>query len=152
MPKGMPCLRTSTPAWQGILTCWFTRARQACSLRWSGEFGRACPGELFPTIDLTRLPLKPDFPNRIKLCGIGLGIGLALGTLLTGGAEYLDDRIHDEKALEELLPVPMLSETPVITTQAEKRRQQRRLWLTWVLAGFVFATILAGSAVSLLWG
>jgi hypothetical protein len=63
----------------------------------------------------------------------------------------LDDRIHDEKALEELLPVPMLSETPVITTQAEKRRQQRRLWLTWVLAGFVFATILAGSAV-LLWG
>ena len=43
------------------------------------------PGELLLTIDLTRLPLKPDFPNRIKLCGIGLGIGLALGTILTGG-------------------------------------------------------------------
>jgi succinoglycan biosynthesis transport protein ExoP len=110
------------------------------------------PGELLLTIDLTRLPLKPDFPNRIKLCGIGLGIGLALGTLLTGGAEYLDDRIQDEKALEELLPVPVLSEIPVITTQAEKRRHQRSLRLTWALTGFVFATILAGSTISFLWG
>jgi polysaccharide biosynthesis transport protein len=110
------------------------------------------PGELLLTIDLTRLPLKPDFPNRIKLCGIGLGIGLALGTLLTGGVEYLDDRIHDEKALEESLPVPVLSEIPVITTQAEKRRHQRSLRLTWALTGFVFATILAGSTISILWG
>jgi hypothetical protein len=64
----------------------------------------------------------------------------------------LDDRIHDEKALEELLPVPVLSEIPVITTQAEKRRHQRSLRLTWALTGFVFATILAGSTISFLWG
>jgi uncharacterized protein involved in exopolysaccharide biosynthesis len=110
------------------------------------------PGKLLLTIDLTRLPLKHDFPNRIKLCVIGFGVGLALGTLLTWGAEYLDDRIHDEKALKELLPVPVISEIPVITTRAEKRRQQRRLWLKWVLTGFVFATILTGSAISFLWG
>ena len=109
-------------------------------------------GDLLPTIDLTRLPLKPDFPNRIKLWGIGLGVGLALGTLLTAGAEYLDDRIHDEKALKELLPVTVVSVIPAITTKDDKRRQQRRLWLTWVLTGFVFATILAGSAISFLWG
>ena len=111
------------------------------------------PGkELLPTIDLTRLPLKPDFPNRIKLCSIGLGIGLALGTLLTGGAEYLDDRIHDEKALKELLPETVISEIPAIPIKDDKRREHRRLWLTWVLTGFVFAAILAGSAISFLWG
>jgi len=100
-------------------------------------------------LDLTHLPLKPDFPNCIKLYGIGLGIGFALGTVLTGGAEYLDDRIHDEKALKELLPGAVISE---ITTQEEKGRRQRRLWLTWVLTGFVLATILAGSTISFLWG
>lgn len=109
-------------------------------------------GKLLLTIDLTRLPLKHDFPNRIKLCGIGLGIGLALGTLLTWGAEYLDDRIHDEKALKELLPETVMSAIPAITTKDDRKRQQRRLWLTSVLIGFVFATILAGSAVSFLWG
>jgi hypothetical protein len=40
----------------------------------------------------------------------------------------------------------------VITGQDEERRQQRRLWLTWALTGFVFATILAGSAISFLRG
>ena len=56
------------------------------------------------TIDLTRLPLKHDFPNRIKLCVTGLGVGLALGTLLTWGAEYLDDRIHDRKHSRSCYP------------------------------------------------
>ena len=46
----------------------------------------------------------------------------------------------------------VVSVIPAITTKDDKRRQQRRLWLTWVLMGFVFATILAGSAVSFLWG
>jgi polysaccharide biosynthesis transport protein len=106
-------------------------------------------GELV-RIDLTRLPLKPDFPNRIKMCGIGLGVGLALGTLLVGGTEYLDDGFYDEKALKETLPVTVISEIPVISSQDEERRQQRRFWLTWALTGFVFATILAGSAISFL--
>ena len=104
------------------------------------------------TIDLTHFPLKHDFPNRIKLCVAGLGVGLALGTLLTWGAEYLDDRIHNEKSLKELLPVTVVSVIPAITTKDDKRRQQRRLWLIWVLTGFVCSTILAGSAISFLWG
>jgi polysaccharide biosynthesis transport protein len=107
-------------------------------------------GELLRTIDLSRLPLKPDFPNRIKLCGIGLGFGLLLGTLLAGAAEYLDDRLYGEEGLKNLLPVSAITKIPAITTHEEKRRQQRKLWLTWALTGFVFATILAGSAISFL--
>jgi succinoglycan biosynthesis transport protein ExoP len=109
-------------------------------------------GGILRTIDLTRLPLKPDFPNRIKMCGIGLGVGLALGTVLVGGTEYLDDRLYDEKGLKETLPVTVISDIPVISSRDEERRQQRRLWLTWALAGFVFASILAGSAISFLRG
>src|SRR6202050_5665805 len=34
-------------------------------------------GERFQVIDPASFPQKPEFPNRLKFCGIGLGIGLA---------------------------------------------------------------------------
>ena len=72
-------------------------------------------GERFRIIDPPSLPVKPDFPNRLKFCGIGLGIGLALGVVVAGAFEMMDDRIHDEKALQKLLPVAVMSEIPAIT-------------------------------------
>src|SRR5580704_17489180 len=109
-------------------------------------------GEHFQMIDPPSLPLKPDFPNRLKFCGIGLGIGIALGGALAGGAEFLDDRLYNEKALKELIPVNVISEIPPITSPEEEKQQERKVWLGWVAAGFVFATILAGSAISYLRG
>jgi succinoglycan biosynthesis transport protein ExoP len=105
-------------------------------------------GEHFQMIDPPSLPLKPDFPNRLKFCGIGLGVGLALGGIVAGGLEFLDDRLYDEKGLKALLPVAVISEIPAITSPEEERKQERKLWLSWVAAGLVFATILAGSAIS----
>jgi succinoglycan biosynthesis transport protein ExoP len=109
-------------------------------------------GEHFQMIDPPSLPLKPDFPNRLKFCGIGLGIGIALGGALAGGTEFLDDRLYSEKALKELIPVNVISEIPPITSPEEEKKQARKLWLGWVAAGVVFATILAGSAISYLRG
>jgi hypothetical protein len=103
-------------------------------------------------IDPPSLPIKPDFPNRLKFCGIGLGIGIALGGVLAGGMEFLDDRLYDEKALKDLLPIAVISEIPPITSPSEERRQERKLWMGWVTAGIVFATVLAGSAISFLRG
>jgi succinoglycan biosynthesis transport protein ExoP len=105
-------------------------------------------GEHFQMIDPPSLPLKPDFPNRLKFCGIGLGIGIALGGALAGGTEFLDDRLYNEKALKELLPVRVISEIPSIASPEEEKRQERKLWVGWAAAGIVFATILAGSAIS----
>jgi polysaccharide biosynthesis transport protein len=105
-------------------------------------------GEHFQMIDPPSLPLKPDFPNRLKFCGIGLGIGIALGGVIAGGTEYLDDRLYNEKALKDLLPVSVISEIPPITSPQEERSLERKLWVGWVTAGVVFATILAGSAIS----
>ena len=54
-------------------------------------------GERFRILDPPSLPTKPDFPNRLKFCGIGLMVGLLLGALVAGSVEMMDDRIYDEK-------------------------------------------------------
>jgi polysaccharide chain length determinant protein (PEP-CTERM system associated) len=105
-------------------------------------------GERFRIIDPPSLPLKPDFPNRLKFCVIGLGIGLALGTVVAGAFEMMDDRIYDEKELQKLLPVPVISEIPALAAAADERNERRRLWMGWATAVFVSATILLGSALS----
>src|SRR4029077_8365827 len=76
-------------------------------------------GERFRVIDPPSLPIKPEFPNRLKFCGIGLGVGLALGTLVVGASEAMDDRIHDEKELQELLPVAVISEIPPLAAASD---------------------------------
>ena len=95
---------------------------------------------------------NPNFPNRLKFCGIGLGIGLALGAVVAGAFEMMDDRIHDEKELQKLLPVAIISEIPAITVAREEQSARRRLWLGWATAVFVSVTILLGSAFSYLRG
>jgi succinoglycan biosynthesis transport protein ExoP len=109
-------------------------------------------GERFRIIDPPSLPMKPDFPNRLKFCGIGLGVGLALGIVVAGAFEMMDDRIHDEKALQKLLPVAVMAEIPAITVTSEEQQERRRLWLGWATAAFVSVTILLGSAFSYLRG
>ena len=109
-------------------------------------------GERFRIIDPPSLPVKPDFPNRLKLCGIGLGIGLALGVVVAGAFEFMDDRVYDEQELQNLLPVKVISEIPALTVASDEKRERRRLWLGWATAIFVSGTILVGSAISYLRG
>jgi protein tyrosine kinase modulator len=109
-------------------------------------------GERFRIIDPPSLPLKPDFPNRLKFCMIGLGIGLALGAVVAGAFEVIDDRIYDEKEFQKLLPVAVISEIPALTAAADEHAERRRLWLGWATAAAVSVTILLGSALSYLRG
>jgi succinoglycan biosynthesis transport protein ExoP len=109
-------------------------------------------GQRFRIVDPPSLPVKPDFPNRLKFCGIGLAVGLALGTGVVAGLEMLDDRIYSEKEIKDMIPVPVISEIPVIVNPSDKERADRKLWLGWATAAFVIATILAGSAFSFLRG
>jgi polysaccharide biosynthesis transport protein len=109
-------------------------------------------GERFRIIDPPSLPLKPDFPNRLKFCVIGLGIGLALGAVVAGAFEMMDDRIYDEKEFQKLLPVAVISEIPALADAADQQKERRRMWLGWATAAFVSATILLGSALSYLRG
>jgi succinoglycan biosynthesis transport protein ExoP len=109
-------------------------------------------GERFTMIDPPSLPLTPDFPNRLKMCGAGFGAGLALGLVVVAGLEFFDDRMHGDKDIQNLLPVAIIAEVPEIVTPSDLRREKRRMMLGWATAGFVFLTILAGTAVSYLRG
>jgi succinoglycan biosynthesis transport protein ExoP len=118
--------------------------------RMATSMERLQKGERFRMIDAPSLPLKPDFPNRLKFCALGLGLGLGLGVLVVGGLEFLDDRLHSEKAIKALLPMKVVSEIPDVLTPSDERRSKRRMWLGWVASVLVFVIILAGSAYSYL--
>jgi len=105
-------------------------------------------GERFRVLDPPSLPAKPDFPDRLKFCGIGLGVGLALGVVVAGGFEMMDDRLYTEKEIKDLLPMALISEIPEITSPSDEQRGKRRMWLGWGTAALVFTTILVGSAFS----
>jgi polysaccharide chain length determinant protein (PEP-CTERM system associated) len=109
-------------------------------------------GERFRILDPPGLPMNPVFPNRLKFCGIGLGVGLVLGVVVAGGFEMTDDRLYSEKEIEDLMPVAAISEIPKILNPSDDRSRKRRLWLGWGMAGLVFASIVAGSAFNYLHG
>src|SRR5581483_2305347 len=105
-------------------------------------------GERFRVLDPPSLPVKPEFPNRLKFCGIGLGLGIALGVVVAGAFEMMDDRVYDEKELKKLLPIAVISEIPEIVTSDDERVLKRKTWLGWATAATVLGTILIGSALS----
>jgi polysaccharide biosynthesis transport protein len=107
-------------------------------------------GERFRMIDPPSLPLKPDFPNRLKFCAFGLGLGLALGIVVAVGVEFLDDRLHSVREIKALLPMKMLSEIPAILTAADEQKRKRLLWVRWGMTACVCFVILVGSAFSYL--
>jgi polysaccharide biosynthesis transport protein len=107
-------------------------------------------GQRFRMIDPPSLPLKPDFPNRLKFCGMGIGLGLALGLLLAGGLEFLDDRMHSDRTIKALLPMKVISEIPEIVTETDEARSKRNVRLQWAASVLVVLVILAGSAFSYL--
>jgi protein tyrosine kinase modulator len=107
-------------------------------------------GERFTMQDPPNLPVKPDFPNHLKFCAIGVGVGLFLGVVLVGVLEYFDDRMHLGEEIRELLPVAVISEVPEIVTPDDVRHNRRRQVMGWATAAVVLVTILVGTAVSYL--
>ncbi|MGB9414785.1 MAG: hypothetical protein WCB58_00595, partial [Acidobacteriaceae bacterium] len=107
-------------------------------------------GERFTILDPPSFPLKPAFPNRLKMCGMGFVVGAVLGALIVGILEFLDDRLHSDKLIKKLLPAAVISEVPEILTVKDKDRDARRIVIGWAMASLVFICILAGSAFSYL--
>ncbi len=109
-------------------------------------------GERFRVLDAPSLPERPDFPDRLKFCAMGLGAGLALGALVAGIFEMVDDRIYTDKEIKDLLPTAVMSEIPLIVNVTDEKKAKRKIVFGWVAAAIVAAIMLAGSAVSYLRG
>ena len=107
-------------------------------------------GERFTVLDPPSLPAKPDFPNRLKFCGMGFGVGMVLGLVVAGGFEFMDDRLHDEKQIKALLPVAVISEVPEIVSPFDAQKTRRRVAIGWAATAIVFVSLLAGSVFSYL--
>lgn len=107
-------------------------------------------GEHFTMLDAPTLPQKPDFPNRLKFCAAGFGFGIALGVVVVGGLELMDDRLHSDKEITDLLPVAVMAEIPEVLSVRDEKRNRRKVVLGWAMAVFVFMSILVGSAISFL--
>jgi len=107
-------------------------------------------GERFTMLDPPSLPMKPDFPNRLKFCGIGLGAGLGLGVLLVLALEFFDKRMYSEKEIVALLPVPVIAAVPEIQSPQDAKRTRDRMILSWAITAVVLLVIAVGSAYSFL--
>ena len=103
-------------------------------------------GERFRVLDPPSLPLKPSFPDRMKMCLMGLGVGVMLGLAAVVATDMMDDRVYDEAELKQLLPAPIVLEIPVVTDDDYVSAERKRLRLGLAVASTVFAIILAGSA------
>jgi polysaccharide chain length determinant protein (PEP-CTERM system associated) len=109
-------------------------------------------GERFTMLDPPSLPFKPDFPNRLKFCALGLAVGLALGLALVVGLEFFEDRLHGEKELKALLPTSVLAEIPEIQTDIDEQKAKTRIALGWAVAAVELLIILVGTGISYLNG
>ena len=107
-------------------------------------------GERFKVLDPPSLPLKPNFPNRMKFCAMGVAVGIIFGLIVAGGLELMDDRLYSEKEIKNLLPTTVISEIPEISGAGVERNNKARMLMGWGLAGFIFVVILAGSAFNYL--
>jgi protein tyrosine kinase modulator len=106
-------------------------------------------GERFQMIDPPNLPLKPFSPNRLKLAGIGLFVGLLLGICCVGGAELTDQRLYSEKEVRKLVSAEIIADIPPLTLPQEEARRRYENWITVAAACLVVGFVIAGFAITL---
>jgi succinoglycan biosynthesis transport protein ExoP len=109
-------------------------------------------GEHFRMLDPPNLPVRPDKPNRLKLCGLGLVVGLIFGSVAAAGSEVIGGRVQTEREIKKLVPFEILAEIPTLLTPIELAAARRSAVLAGAAAAAILFVIAAGSAISYLRG
>lgn len=100
-------------------------------------------GEQFRIIDPPSLPTKPYQPNRLLFSIFGLLGGAFLAAAGAAVSEIVDDRIRDEKELEEFVSAQILAEIPPVPTPMENLRSSRLVRLEWLGASVMVVVVTA---------
>jgi succinoglycan biosynthesis transport protein ExoP len=116
------------------------------------DFSREQQGDRFTMQDPPSRPSKPYSPNRFKLSCMGLFAGLAMGLVVAGGAEFLDDRVYDEDVFKQIVPAEILVEIPALNTPLEEQGQMRWQKLSLSAIGAIGIIVVLGTAISFLRG
>ncbi len=109
-------------------------------------------GEHFRMLDPPNLPVRPDKPNRLKLCGLGLVVGLIFGSVAAAGSEVIGGRVQTEREIKKLVPFEILAEIPTLQTPIELAAARRSALLAGAAAAAILFVIAAGSAITYLRG
>jgi succinoglycan biosynthesis transport protein ExoP len=108
--------------------------------------------EHFRMLDPPNLPSKPYKPKRLRLCGLGVIVGLVFGGAAAFGREKMSGKVYTEREIKKLLPFEVMSEIPCIETPEEQVAHRRRSWAAAAAGIVIMGAILLGSAVSYLYG
>ncbi|MEA3332161.1 MAG: GNVR domain-containing protein, partial [Pseudomonadota bacterium] len=101
-------------------------------------------GERFKIIDPAQTPEKPFKPNRMAIALIGFVLALGLSTGVCALRENLDTSVKSVAELTRLTGVPVLSVTPIMENQNERRKRYWRYGLTaMLLLGLTIAALVA---------
>ncbi len=74
--------------------------------------------EAFRIVDPAILPLLPVKPNRVKMIGLGIFLGIASGIGAAFGLESLNKSFKDDDSIEEILKLPVLASVKCIDVAA----------------------------------
>jgi polysaccharide biosynthesis transport protein len=118
----------------------------------STDLEKTQQGERFTMLDPPNLPVRPYKPNRLMLCGAGLGIGLVFGGGLAFGIEKLGGKIYSEREIKKWAPFDVIAEIPPIESLQEQISKRRVTWIASAVAVVIIGFILLGSAVTYLYG
>lgn len=109
-------------------------------------------GEHFRMLDPPNLPVRPDKPNRLRLCGMGLMVGLIFGAGAAGAVELIGGKVHTEREIKKIAPFEILVEIPTLPTPEEAAQARRSAWIAGAAAATILFVIAVGSAITYLRG
>jgi polysaccharide chain length determinant protein (PEP-CTERM system associated) len=109
-------------------------------------------GEHFRMLDPPNLPTRPDKPNRLRLCLLGVLGGIVLGGLVAGGSEVIGGKVYSEQEIKKLVPFEVLVEVPPLETADDQVAARRSHLVAGATAAGILVCMLMGTAISYLHG
>jgi len=109
-------------------------------------------GEHFRMLDPPNLPVRPDRPNRLRLCMVGLVVGLIFGGGAAAGSEIIGGKVHTEREIKKIVPFDIIVEIPNLPTPVEQAAARRGALVAGAAAAAILLAIAVGTAITYLRG